>query len=102
MENIIYTANESSNNVSKIKPGGVASILANTLPGLSPNGIAVDSNGNVYTANAISSTVSKITPGGAASILSIGGGIGPVGIAIYSSPIPKYFLRDMFSPVSMT
>jgi len=70
--------------------------------GLNPRAIAVDSGGNVYTANYGSNTVSKITPGGEVSSLSIGGGIGAIGIAIYSSPIPKYFLRDMFSPVSMT
>ena len=62
----IYTANYSSNNVSKITPGGTSTILGAT--GTGPWGIAVDSAGNIYTANTGASNVSKITPDGTSTI----------------------------------
>jgi DNA-binding beta-propeller fold protein YncE len=45
----LYTANEFSNNVSKITPAGVSTILGTT--GSYPADITIDSNGNIYTAN---------------------------------------------------
>ena len=56
----VYTANKGSNNVSKITPAGLSTILGTT--GSNPVGIVVDSSGNVYTANRGSNNVSKITP----------------------------------------
>jgi streptogramin lyase len=62
----VYTANLRSNNVTKITPSGVSSILATTGDG--PFGINIDQSGNIYTANTFSNTVSKITPSGVSSI----------------------------------
>ena len=58
----VYTANFSSNNVSKITPDGTPSILAETGLGTGPTAIVLDADGNVYTANYGSNTVTKITP----------------------------------------
>jgi hypothetical protein len=75
----VYTANNGSNNVSKITPAGISSILGTT--GSDPYGIAIDAAGNIYTANINSDNVSKITPAGISSILGATGN-GPHGIAI--------------------
>ena len=64
----VYTANEVSNNVSKITPAGVSTILGTT--GSSPRGIVVDGEGNIYTSNYDSDNVSKITPDGVSTIFS--------------------------------
>ena len=56
----VYTANASSNNVSKITPDGTSTIFAATGTGTLPEGIALDAAGNVYTANSGSNNVSKI------------------------------------------
>jgi len=77
----IYTANQ-SNNVTKITPSGVSSILGST--GNSPNAITVDSSGNVYTANGYSNNVTIITPSGVSSIFGTTGSY-PFGITIDSS-----------------
>ena len=63
----IYTANSSSNNVTKITPDGNWSTLGTT--GSSPWGIVVDDEGNVYTSNYSSNNVTKITPDGTSTIL---------------------------------
>ena len=77
----VYTANEDSNNVSKIAPDGTRSILAET--GSFPEGIALDAARNVYTANSGSNNVSKITPDGTPSILAETGlGTGPTAIVL--------------------
>jgi hypothetical protein len=67
----VYTANEASNNVSKITPGGSSSILGTT--GSSPYAITIDSAGNIYTANRQSNNVSKITPAGVSTVLGTTG-----------------------------
>ena len=67
----IYTANQTSNNVSKITPLGVSTILGAT--GTTPIAICVDDKGNIYTANSGSNNVSKITPLGASDILGVTG-----------------------------
>ena len=56
-----------SDNVSKITPAGVSSILGTT--GVEPWGITIDPAGNIYTANYMDNNVSKITPVGFSSIL---------------------------------
>ncbi|NDJ14901.1 MAG: hypothetical protein EBY17_27545 [Acidobacteriia bacterium] len=78
----IYTANGSSNNVTKITPAGVSTILGTT--GASPFSITIDSSGNVYTANNGSNNVTKITPAGVSTILGTTGAT-PSGITIDSS-----------------
>ena len=67
----IYTANISSDNVSKITPAGVSTILGTTDS--NPRAITIDSLGNVYTANTSSDNVSKITPAGVSTILGTTG-----------------------------
>ena len=78
----IYTANSGSNNVSKITPAGVSTILGAT--GTAPIGITIDSSGNIYTANQGSDDVSKITPTGESVILGPTGDA-PTGITIDSA-----------------
>jgi sugar lactone lactonase YvrE len=82
----LYTANSGSNNVSKITPDGVSTILGTT--GSHPQAIAIDSAGNVYTANGPvngpdgwSGNVSKITPDGVSTTLGVTDG-SPTGIAL--------------------
>ena len=54
----IYTANDGSNNVSKITPLGVSTIVNTT--GANPVAITIDALGNIYTANQGSDDVSLI------------------------------------------
>ena len=79
----LYTANSGSNNVSKITPDGVSTILGTT--GGSPQAIAIDAAGNVYTANGEpdgwGGNVSKITPDGVSVTLGVTDGW-PSGIAL--------------------
>jgi outer membrane protein OmpA-like peptidoglycan-associated protein len=65
-----------------ITPAGVSTILGTT--GTRPQGITIDSSGNIYTANTGSSNVSKITPAGVSTILAATG-TGPRHITIDSS-----------------
>ena len=67
----IYTANQGSNNVTKITPGGTSTTLGTT--GNNPYAITIDSAGNIYTSNHSSNNVSKITPGGTSTILGTTG-----------------------------
>ena len=75
----IYTPNYGTNNVSKITPVGVSSILGTT--GSGPIGITIDDLGNLYTVNVGANNVSKITPDGVSAIFGTTG-IQPRGIAI--------------------
>jgi streptogramin lyase len=59
----LYTANFSSNTISKITSTG-ESITAFGRTGTGPRGIAIDNSGNIYTSNFYSNTISKITPTG--------------------------------------
>ena len=78
----VYISNSDSNNVTKITPAGVSSILGTT--GTSPYRVTIDSSGNVYTANYGSNNVSKITPAGVSSILGTTG-TSPYTIALDSA-----------------
>ncbi len=62
-----------------------SSILAQFLNGSNPQGITIDSSGNIYTANVGSNNVSKITPAGVSSILVGSTGTSPYAITIDSS-----------------
>lgn len=64
----VYTANLSSNNVTKITPAGSSSTYGTT--GSQPNDLVFDSAGNLFSSNQASNNVSKITPGGSSSIFS--------------------------------
>tara|TARA_B110000908_G_C9877978_1_gene281344 strand:- start:40 stop:393 length:354 start_codon:yes stop_codon:yes gene_type:complete len=53
----VYTVNALDKNVSKITPDSTSTLLGTT--GKDPQGVAIDSDGNVYTANFSSDDVSK-------------------------------------------
>ncbi len=65
----LYTANYTSNNVTKITPAGVSSILGTT--GSNPQGIVVDNLGNVYTENYTSEDVTKISSVGILDLTNV-------------------------------
>ena len=79
----VYVADSNNVTIRKITPGGVVSTLAG-LAGQygsadgtgsaarfnNPNGVAVDSAGNVYVADTCNYTIRKITPGGVVSTLA--------------------------------
>ncbi len=83
----IFTANFTSNNVTKFTKSGssyTAAIFGTT--GAGPSAITIDSAGNIYTANATASNVTKITPAGVATTFgSTGSGSKPYDITIDSS-----------------
>ena len=79
----VYVADQSSNTIRKMTPGGVVSTLAglalsagsndgtgNAARFNSPEGVAVDSSGNVYVADTDNHTIRKVTPGGVVSTLA--------------------------------
>ncbi|MBT5875864.1 MAG: T9SS type A sorting domain-containing protein, partial [Candidatus Latescibacteria bacterium] len=84
----VYVADNLSNRIRKITPGGVVSTLAGSgtfgsADGVgtaaefgSPAGVAVDIVGNVYVADVNNNTIRKITPGGVVSTLAGSGSIG--------------------------
>jgi len=78
----VFTANDTTNNVSKITQSGTSSILASV--GNAPTGITIDSVGNLYISNQGSNNVSKITPLGVSNILGVTG-ISPSAITIDSA-----------------
>jgi len=75
----LYTCNAGSNNVSKITPAGVSTILGTIK--INSLRIVVDSDGNIYTSNSGSNNVSKITPAGVSTILGATE-LFPVGIVV--------------------
>ena len=87
----VYIADAGNNVIEKVTPDGNLSVIAgggatppSTTPGLatsaqllSPNGVAVDANGNVYIADTGNGVIEKVTPGGDLSIIAGGGGTLP-------------------------
>src|ERR1022692_2587578 len=79
----IYVADTYNHTIRKVTPAGVVTTLAG-LAGFSgsangtgsvarfyfPDGVAVDTNGNVYVADTYNYTIRKITPGGAVTTLA--------------------------------
>jgi sugar lactone lactonase YvrE len=86
----LYIADSSNDVVEKVTSGGVLSIVAGTgtggapTPGLAtssdlsdPQGVAVDSAGNLYIADANNSVIEQVTPFGVLSIVAGTGTFGP-------------------------
>ena len=100
----IYVADSLNQTIRKITPDGVVSTVAGltATPGSAdgigsaarfntPNGIAVDGNGNLYVADTGNNTIRKITPDGtvttfAGSAGSSGATNGPGNLARFSTP----------------
>jgi hypothetical protein len=99
----VYVADEFNYTIRKITPAGVVTTLAGfpRFPGsddgarsaarfYSPQGVAVDSGGNVYVADQFNNTIRKITPAGVvttlAGLASIGSADGTGTAARFNSP----------------
>jgi sugar lactone lactonase YvrE len=81
---IIYFSNSNANNVCKIENGNISN-----LPGTysSPQGLAVDSAGNLYVANAGLNKITKVTAAGTFSDIILSSGTtldSPRGVAVVS------------------
>jgi GH18 family chitinase/sugar lactone lactonase YvrE len=74
------------NSILKVTPAGVQStFLAGTVLGSTlsnPNGLAVDSAGNVYVSDRGNVRILKVTSGGSAALLPVAGLNDPIGLAI--------------------
>ena len=108
----IYIADAGNNRIEKVTTDGTLSVIAGNgdagtpTPGpatssrlFQPNGVAVDSSGNVYIADSTDNTIDKVTPGGTLSIIAGNGTTGrvvpgpatssplwnPIGVAVDSS-----------------
>jgi sugar lactone lactonase YvrE len=79
----VYVADNGNSTIRKITPGGVVTTLAGTAGSYGsadgtgpaaqfnyPQGVAVDSVGNVYVADTFNSEIRKITPGGVVTTLA--------------------------------
>ena len=85
----VYVGDTSNNLIRKISTGGVVTTLAGSgstgstnATGTaasfnSPQGVAVDSSGNVYVADTFNHLIRKISTGGVVTTLAGGGGVGP-------------------------
>ncbi len=80
---IVYVSDTLNHTVRKVMPDGTVSTLAGSAGGPGnadgmgsaarfdhPNGLAVDTQGNIYVADYLNHTIRKVTPGGAVSTLA--------------------------------
>ena len=86
----VYISNYGIDQIIKITPQGVASIL--TISGLNPGlsgpwGLAIGPAGDLYIADYLNKRVVKVTPAGAGSVVNLGSITlaGPTGVAVDSS-----------------
>jgi len=77
----VYVADAFNHRIRKITPAEMVSTLVGTMEGYKdgagnatqfryPNGVAVDSSGNVYVADAFNHRIRKITPAGMVSTIA--------------------------------
>ena len=79
----LYIADTNNSEVEKVTPGGTLSVIAGTgtqgaptagsgtISELNhPQGVSVDSGGDVYIADTVNSEVEKVTPGGTLSVIA--------------------------------
>src|SRR6185436_14561473 len=78
----LYVANQGSNTISKITPGGVVSTFASGGLLSAPSGLAFDASGNLYVSNLGGNTIEVFTPGGVGTIFANNG----VNGAVLSAP----------------
>ena len=81
----LYIADNNSDSILKVTPGGVASTFCANPSFSNPAGLAFDSSGNLYVANWQFSTIYKISPAGVASIFVAAELDGPEGLAFDSA-----------------
>ena len=94
----VYVADAENNAIRKITPSGVVTTLAgnplsqgsadgtgSSAQFRSPQGVAVDSSGNVYVADTLNNTIRRVTPGGVVTTLagstSVSGSADGTGVA---------------------
>lgn len=100
----VYVADTSNQTIRRISSTGVVTTIAGTVgvtgssdgPGSSaqffyPQGMAIDSAGNVYVADSANDTIRKITPGGVVSTIAGTPGVagstdGPAATALFNGP----------------
>lgn len=104
----VYVADQSNNEIRKITPAGVVTVLAGTGavgssngPGNlasfnKPLGIAVDAAGNVYVADTGNNLIRKITPGGQVTTFASGFNF-PTGLAV--DGVGNVYVADMANGV---
>jgi len=83
--NLIYVADSENNKIRSVTPGGVSTTLAGQVSGglvnatgtaakfNYPQGLAIDSSGNIIVADTRSHTIRKVTPGGVVTQIAGGG-----------------------------
>ncbi|MEK6152734.1 IPT/TIG domain-containing protein [Flavobacteriaceae bacterium 3-367] len=80
-EGNVYVADTGNHKIRKVTPSGVVSTLAGSTQGFadgtggnaqfkSPEGVAVDANGNVYVADSFNNKIRKVTSNGSVSTLA--------------------------------
>jgi DNA-binding beta-propeller fold protein YncE len=81
----LFVSYEGPNSIEEFTTGGSGSPFAASSLGVSPFGLAFDSQTNLYVANAARNTIYKFTPAGAGSLFASTGLNQPTGIAFDSA-----------------
>src|ERR1039458_9053734 len=78
----IYVSTFNLNTIYRFDSSGQGSVFATASSGLSnPDGVAVDSSGNLYVANTGSGTIEKFSPSGQGSVFANLGSYEPFSLA---------------------